>query len=166
LRNSIDREGVLAMAAPHLASDPVVARGFGVAGPVISNHVRGNEFAVDGGRAVCFRRNWTCRKLFLLNDWARRGTASSICDRGILRADPGQAEPGGHARAAGGGDRLGQSILVWDGTVIESCRRKAGILILRSHTEQQIELLRFMRRRYPQVSWELILSGRGISYAS
>jgi glucokinase len=27
--------------------------------------------------------------------------------------------------------------------------------------EQQIELLRFMRRRYPQVSWELILSGRG-----
>ncbi|MGH9676851.1 MAG: glucokinase, partial [Candidatus Acidiferrum sp.] len=29
------------------------------------------------------------------------------------------------------------------------------------HTEQQIELLRFMRRRYPQVSWELILSGRG-----
>ena len=26
---------------------------------------------------------------------------------------------------------------------------------------QQIELLRFMRRRYPQVSWELILSGRG-----
>ena len=29
------------------------------------------------------------------------------------------------------------------------------------HTDQQIELLRFMRRRYPQVSWELILSGRG-----
>jgi glucokinase len=29
------------------------------------------------------------------------------------------------------------------------------------HTEQQIELLRYMRRRYPQVSWELILSGRG-----
>ncbi len=29
------------------------------------------------------------------------------------------------------------------------------------HTEQQIELLRFMRYRYPQVSWELILSGRG-----
>ena len=29
------------------------------------------------------------------------------------------------------------------------------------HTEQQIELLRFMKRRYPQVSWELILSGRG-----
>src|SRR5262249_62168642 len=29
------------------------------------------------------------------------------------------------------------------------------------HTERQIELLRFMRRRYPQVSFELILSGRG-----
>ena len=28
------------LAAPHLASDPVVAAGFGVAGPVISNHVR------------------------------------------------------------------------------------------------------------------------------
>src|SRR5262249_10069428 len=29
------------------------------------------------------------------------------------------------------------------------------------HTDQQIELLRFMRQRTPQVSWELILSGRG-----
>jgi len=26
---------------------------------------------------------------------------------------------------------------------------------------EQIELLKFMRKRYPQVSWELILSGRG-----
>jgi glucokinase len=29
------------------------------------------------------------------------------------------------------------------------------------HTDEQIELLKFMRTRYPQVSWELILSGRG-----
>jgi glucokinase len=28
-------------------------------------------------------------------------------------------------------------------------------------TDEQIELLKFMRKRYPQVSWELILSGRG-----
>jgi len=36
---------------------------------------------------------------------------------------------------------------------------------LRRHTEQQIELLRFMKRRYPQVSWELILSAAAFDFA-
>jgi glucokinase len=63
--------------------------------------------------------------------------------------------------AAGTG--LGQSILVWDGgteryRIVPS---EGGHSDFAPHTEQQIELLRFMRRRYPQVSWELILSGRG-----
>ena len=61
--------------------------------------------------------------------------------------------------AAGTG--LGQSILVWDGARYRVVPSEGGHSDFAPHTEQQIELLRFMRRRYPQVSWELILSGRG-----
>jgi glucokinase len=56
---------------------------------------------------------------------------------------------------------LGQSILVWDGARYRVVPSEGGHSDFAPHTEQQIELLRFMRRRYPQVSWELILSGRG-----
>ena len=63
--------------------------------------------------------------------------------------------------AAGTG--LGQSFLVWDAAqsryrIVPS---EGGHSDFAPHTEQQIELLRFMKRRYLQVSWELILSGRG-----
>jgi len=47
------------------------------------------------------------------------------------------------------------------GHATASALLKAATPISLRTPEQQIELLRFMRRRYPQVSWELILSGRG-----
>jgi len=61
--------------------------------------------------------------------------------------------------AAGTG--LGQSVLFWDGTRYRVVPSEGGHSDFAPHTDQQIELLRFMRNRYPQVSWELILSGRG-----
>ena len=50
------------LAAPHLASDPVVAAGFGVAGPVIDNYVRARICRGLSMRER-FRRNWMCRRL-------------------------------------------------------------------------------------------------------
>jgi glucokinase len=50
--------------------------------------------------------------------------------------------------AAGTG--LGQSILVWDGARYRIVPSEGGHSDFAPHTEQQIELLRFMRRRYPQ----------------
>jgi len=45
---------------------------------------------------------------------------------------------------------------------IALCHPKAGTRISRRIRGSRLKLLRlFMRRRYPQVSWELILSGRG-----
>lgn len=61
--------------------------------------------------------------------------------------------------AAGTG--LGESILVWNKGRYNVVPSEGGHSDFAPHSEQQIELLRFMRRRYPQVSWELILSGRG-----
>ena len=46
-------------------------------------------------------------------------------------------------------------------TGIGGAQSRVGIRILRRTARQQIELLKFMSQRYPQVSWELILSGRG-----
>jgi len=73
----------------------------------------------------------------------------------------GNAEPGGTRALLAAGTGLGESLLAWDGNRYRVIPSEGGHSDFAPHTEQQIELLRFMKRRYPQVSWELILSGRG-----
>jgi glucokinase len=151
------------LAASHLSPDGVVAAGFGVAGPVIDNHVRATNlpWTVD---ARTLARELGVEKIVLLNDLGATGHSIEH-----LRADEfcvlnsGHPEPGGTRALLAAGTGLGQSILVWDRDryryrIVPS---EGGHSDFAPHTDQQIELLRFMRRRYPQVSWELILSGRG-----
>jgi glucokinase len=149
------------LAAPHLKNNPVVAAGFGVAGPVIDNHVRATNlpWTVD---ARILSAELDVPKIVLLNDLGATGhsiehlPAEEFC---VLNV--GKPEFGGTRALLAAGTGLGQSILVWDGGRYRIVPSEGGHSDFAPHTEQQIELLRFMRRRYPQVSWELILSGRG-----
>jgi glucokinase len=68
---------------------------------------------------------------------------------------------GGTRALLAAGTGLGEGILFWEGTRYKVVPSEGGHTDFAPRTDQQIELLRFMRRRYPQVSWELILSGRG-----
>jgi len=61
--------------------------------------------------------------------------------------------------AAGTG--LGESILVWDGARHVVVSTEGGHTDFPPRTEQEIELLRFMKKSNEFVSMELILSGRG-----
>lgn len=148
-------------AAPHLQGDRVRAAGFGVAGPVIENRVRATNlpWIVD---AAHLATELDVESVVLMNDLGGTGhsiehlAASQLC---VL--NPGKPEPGGTRALLAAGTGLGQSILVWDGSRYRVVASEGGHSDFAPHTEQQIELLRFMRRRYPQVSWELILSGRG-----
>jgi glucokinase len=149
------------MAAPHLISDPVQAAGFGVAGPVINNHVRATNlpWTVD---ARTLAEELQVEKIVLMNDLGATGHSIEHLPPGdFCVLNPGNAEPGGARALLAAGTGLGQSILVWDGARYRIVPSEGGHSDFAPHTEQQIELLRFMRRRYPQVSWELILSGRG-----
>jgi glucokinase len=149
------------LAEPHLSSDPVVAAGFGVAGPVINNQVRATNlpWMVDG---KILEDELQVPKIVLMNDLGATGhsiehlTTTEFC---VL--NPGKPEHGGTRALLAAGTGLGQSILVWDGSRYRIVPSEGGHSDFAPHSEQQIELLRFMRRRYPQVSWELILSGRG-----
>lgn len=148
-------------AASHLSSDRVVAAGFCVAGPVIDNHVRATNlpWTVD---ARTLEKELDVNKIVLMNDLGATGhSIEHLAPEEFTVLNPGKPEPGGTRALLAAGTGLGQSILVWDGGRYRIVPSEGGHSDFAPHTDQQIELLRFMRRRYPQVSWELILSGRG-----
>jgi glucokinase len=148
-------------AASHLNADRVLAAGFGVAGPVIDNHVRATNlpWTVD---ARILERELDVEKIVLMNDLGATGhSIEHLAAEEFSVLNPGRPEPGGTMALLAAGTGLGQSILIWDGARYRIVPSEGGHSDFAPHTEQQIELLRFMRRRYPQVSWELILSGRG-----
>jgi glucokinase len=148
-------------AASHLDKDRIVAAGFGVAGPVIDNHVRATNlpWVVD---ARILAQEVATDKIVLMNDLGATGhSIEHLAPEEFVVLNPGKPEPGGTRALIAAGTGLGQSFLVWDGTRYRIAPSEGGHSDYAPHTDQQIELLRFMRRRYPQVSWELILSGRG-----
>lgn len=148
-------------AGPHLATHRIRAAGFGVAGPVINNRVRATNlpWTVD---AAILADELKLSDVVLMNDLGATGhSIEHLAPEEFCVLNTGKPEPGGTRALLAAGTGLGQSILVWDGARYRVVPSEGGHSDFAPHTEQQIELLRFMRRRYPQVSWELILSGRG-----
>jgi glucokinase len=148
-------------AAPHLSSNGILAAGFGVAGPVMNNRVRATNlpWIVD---AETLSRELRVPRILLLNDLGATGhSIEHLAPEEFCVLNPGKPEPGGTRALIAAGTGLGQSFLVWDGERYRVAPSEGGHADFAPHTEQEIELLRYMRRHYPQVSWELILSGRG-----
>ena len=148
-------------AGPHLATHRIRAAGFGVAGPVINNRVRATNlpWTVD---AATLADELKISDVVLMNDLGATGhSIEHLAPEEFCVLNTGKPEPGGTRALLAAGTGLGQSILVWDGARYRVVPSEGGHSDFAPHTEQEIELLRFMRRRYPQVSWELILSGRG-----
>ncbi len=148
-------------AAPYMATDFVEAAGFGVAGPVIDNHVRATNLPWTVNAKI-LEQELDVEKIVLMNDLGATGHSIEHLEPDEFSVlNQGKPEPGGTMALLAAGTGLGQSILVWDGGRYRIVPSEGGHSDFAPHSEQQIELLRFMRRRYPQVSWELILSGRG-----
>jgi len=149
------------LAADHLAGEEIVAAGFGIAGPVINNRVRATNlpWTID---AAVLSKELSVTEIVLLNDLGAWGHSIEYLEpKQFCVLNQGNAEPGGTRGLLAAGTGLGESLLVWNGSRYQVVPSEGGHSDFAPRTEQQIELLRFMKRRYPQVSWELILSGRG-----
>lgn len=134
---------------------------FAVAGPVLENraHVTNLLWIVDGPELA---RSLRLNSIRILNDL--EATAHSLpvlepADFEVLH----EGTPGVRANqgliAAGTG--LGEALLIWDGQRHVISASEAGHADFAARTEQEVELMRFLMKRYSPVSWEVILSGRG-----
>ena len=147
----------LRRAAPHVGKEKIRVAGFGVAGPVIDNRIHATNlpWIVD---AQVLAREVGVDTVVLMNDLGATGhSLRHLPPEDFCVLNAGTAVPGASRALLAAGTGLGEGILFWDGTRYRVVPSEGGHSDFAPHTEQQIELLRFMRRRYPQVSWELIL---------
>ena len=144
-----------------LIGQPIQAAGFGVAGPVVHNQVKATNlpWVVDG---LALAKMLGVPRVVLLNDLG--ATAHSIAHlktNDFFTLNGGVAESEAPKAVIAAGTGLGEAMLFWDGRMYRVAATEGGHTDLAPNTEQQIELWRFMRKRAPHVSWELVLSGRG-----
>jgi glucokinase len=148
-------------AAPHLTDEKVRAAGFGVAGPVINNRIHATNlpWVID---ADSLSKELGVKTIALMNDLGATGhSLDHLPAEDFVVLNQGTPVEGATRALLGAGTGLGQSILFWDGDRYRVVPSEGGHSDFAPHTDEQIELLKCMRKRYPQVSWELILSGRG-----
>jgi glucokinase len=148
-------------AAAHLGGDKIRAAGFGVAGPVINNRIHATNlpWIVD---ADTLAEEVGVKSVVLVNDLGATGhSLQHLPPEDFCVLNVGSPLAGASRALLAAGTGLGEGILFWDGNRYKVVPSEGGHSDFSPRTDQQIELLKFMRHRYPQVSWELILSGRG-----
>ena len=148
-------------ASDHLNGRKIEAAGFGVAGPVINNQIHATNlpWIVD---AKTLAEEVGVKSVVLVNDLGATGhSLQHLPPEDFCVLNQGSPLAGASRALLAAGTGLGEGILFWDGNRYKVVPSEGGHSDFSPRTDQQIELLKFMRHRYPQVSWELILSGRG-----
>lgn len=135
---------------------------FGIAGPV------------SGRTAVTTNLPWKINadelqqvlnipKIRLINDFQSVGYGISALHKDdMVTLQDGYAVPCGTQVIIGAGTGLGQGFLVWQGEHYEVVPSEGGHTSFAPTTALQIELLKYLQRRYRWATWERAVSGRGL----
>ncbi|HEY4185626.1 MAG TPA: glucokinase [Polyangia bacterium] len=150
-------------ASPRLAKIPARAC-FGIAGPVEGNVCRATNlpFVVDG-RALSQKLG--IAHVRLVNDFyaAALGSVTVPAEK-LVSLGGGPRDPKGPVAVMGAGTGLGQAFLLWsqpeDGYQVISS--EGGHVDFAPRTGLESDLLRFLTAKYGRVSYERVLSGRGL----
>ena len=151
-------------AAPVLqasAAQRVVAAGFGVAGPVVGRTVRVTnvDWSID---AAALERQLATPHVVLLNDLEATGYSLPwLAASDIVVLNAGTPAPQAAQALIAAGTGLGEAQLHWcDGRYVVF-PSEGGHADFAARSEQEIELLRCLKKTNRFVSYELIVSGRG-----
>ena len=139
----------------------IEAGGFGVAGPVIDRRVKATNlpWIVD---ASALAAQLGTKHVVLLNDLEATGySLTHLAPSELSTLNPGAPSPQSTHALIAAGTGLGEAILFWDGSRHVVSSSEGGHADFAPRTEQEIELLRYLKRDNEFVSLELILSGRG-----
>lgn len=142
-------------------ANAIEAAGFGVAGPVINHRVKATNlpWIVD---SFALAAQLGTRHIVLLNDLEATGySLEHLAPSELSTLNRGVPSPQATQAVLAAGTGLGEAILFWNGNQHVVASTEGGHTDFAPRTEQEIELLRYMKKHNEFVSVELILSGRG-----
>ena len=159
---SRDYAGLDELIADFIGSERIEAAGVAAAGPVLGEEIRPTNLAwvISAGRIAS---DLGGAPVCLLNDLEVAATGVLGLDAsGLRRLHPGVARDA-HRAILAPGTGLGQGLLLRVQDGYRPSASEGGHVGFSPRDEEQIELLRFLRARYAQVSLEHILSGSGLA---
>lgn len=146
--------------APHAAD--IQAACFAVAGPVVDGRGRLTNLPWEVDQAQIAQR-FGFRSARVINDFAAAGLGvAHLAPDDLLVLQPGTPLERGQRVVVGAGTGLGVAVLDWDGTHYEVHPSEAGHSDFAPVDALQDRLLAHLRRQYPRVSYERVLSGSGL----
>jgi len=144
-------------------NEPIAAACFGVAGPVV------------GGTAKITNLPWQLAethlahkldaRVALLNDLQATSLGTLVLPPSafVVLQEGAASAPAGTVAVIAPGTGLGEALLLHDGDRYRALPTEAGHADFAPGTDEEIELLRFLRQKYGgHVSYERVLSGNGL----
>jgi glucokinase len=137
----------------------VGAAAFGIAGPIVNNTSKLTNLGwfIEGADVARFLN---LKSIGLINDLG--ATAYGILripeeDKFVL--NEGTAQPHGTIAVIAAGTGLGEGGLLWDGTQYRAIPSEGGHTDFGPRNEVEMELLRFLLKKFDRVSYERIVCG-------
>lgn len=134
----------------------------GVAGPVKgdSAKVTNLPWKLDGQSLA---QQFGMEKIRLVNDFQAVGYGIEMLSPDDLsQLQPGEPQPQGVRAVIGAGTGLGHGILIWQQGRYQVFGSEAGHTSFAPTDELQMELLQYLRKQFPRVSFEMVCSGPGL----
>jgi len=135
---------------------------FGIAGPVRKGRVTTPNlpWSIESSELA---REVGLPALQLINDLAANSYGIALLkDEDLAVLNPGQEDPTGTIAVVSAGTGLGESLAYWDGRVHRPLPSEAGHADFAPRSDQEGELLRYLRGVFGRVSYERVLSGPGL----
>jgi glucokinase len=147
-----------------LGTDKVSAACFGVPGPVRDGRLRLTNlpWTLDSRELA---KNLQIDHVFLINDLEANGYGvAELGPDQICTLSEGDASQIGNRALIAAGTGLGEGLLAWNGRIHVPYPSEGGHTDFGPRTEDEIELLRFLQRKYNgRVSYERVVSGMGLT---
>ena len=167
--NSGDYAGVeevvqqfLAAQANMLAGQAIAAACLGVACPVVGERCKTPNlpWTID---AQVIRKTAGLKNLQLINDLEANGYGISLlAEDEFATLQKGTSQSNGNGALISAGTGLGEAFLYRQGETFRPVASEGGHADFAPRNDLEIELLRYLLRRYQHVSYERVLSGLGL----
>ncbi len=134
----------------------------GVAGPVMNGTVQLTNLAWGLDRQEILKDTGV-KEVSLINDLeATSFGLAGLTEDYLATTHTGKPQPGGNMAILAPGTGLGEAGLFWDGSAYRPFATEGGHCNYAPLNDLDIELYHHIQEKHPIVSWEHLISGRGI----